>query len=189
MPKKKPGHKKNKIRLILLEGPSDKLFFESFKKKYGENKLDVLLLPASNQNFNKINRQVDISRDLGYSQTWLVVDLKTQKPGTKRHYLDKNELLRDYEKHLDEFKSSHMVVMIQDLECWLLLYFNKYNNTETINNAEDKIKQYMEVRGKIGKPLVTQTLLKKPDFWDRLIKNKNKNKSFRDFLYRVDPNL
>ena len=102
---------------------------------------------------------------------------------------DKNELLKDYEKHLDEFKSSHMVVMIQDLECWLLLYFNKYNNTETINNAEDKVKQYMEIKGKIGKPLVTQALLKKPDFWDRLIKYKDKNKSFRDFLCRVDPNL
>ena len=189
MHKKKSGQKKNKIRLILLEGPSDKLFFVSFKKKYGENKIDVLLLEAQNQNLKKINRQINISRDLGYKQTWLVMDLKTQKPGTQRHYQDKDELLKNYEKHLDKFKSSDMVVMIQDLECWLLLYFNRFNNTETINNAEDKIKQYLEIKENIPKPQVTQALLKKSDFWDKLIEYKNKNKSFRDFLYRVDTKL
>ena len=189
MHKKKSGQKKNKIRLILLEGPSNKLFFVSFKKKYGENKIDVLLLEAKNQDFNKINRLINISRDLGYNQTWLVMDLKTQKPGTERYYQDKNELLKNYEKHLDKIKSSDMVVMIQDLECWLLLYFDKFNNTETINNAEDKIKQYLEIKENIGKPQVTQTLLKKPNFWEKLIKYKNKNKSFRDFLHRVDPNI
>jgi hypothetical protein len=69
MHKKKPGQKKNKIRLILLEGPSDKLFFVSFKEKYGENKIDVLLLEAKNQDFKKINRLINISRDLGYKET------------------------------------------------------------------------------------------------------------------------
>jgi hypothetical protein len=189
MKKKKSGQKKNKIRLILLEGQSDKLFFDSFKKKYGENKIDISLLPAMNQNFKKINREIDSSGDLGYKEIWLVMDLKTQKPRTERHYQDKAELLKDYERNLKKFKSSDMVVIIQDLECWLLLYFNKYNNTETINNAENKIKQYLEIKGNIGKPLVTQTLLKKPDFWNKLIEYKNKNKSFRDFLYRVDQNL
>jgi len=191
MHKKKPAQKKNKIRLILLEGPSDKLFFVSFKERYGENKIDVLLLEAKTRDFKKINRLINISRDLGYKETWLVMDLKTQKPGTERYYQDKDELIKDYEKHpdLDKFKASDMVVMIQDLECWLLLYFNKFNNTETINNAGDKIKQYLEIKENIGKPQVTQALLKKPDFWDRLIEYKNKNKSFRDFLYRVDPNL
>lgn len=191
MHKKKPGQKRNKIRLILLEGPSDKLFFVSFKEKYGENKIDVLLMEAKGQDFKKITRQINSSRDLGYKETWLVMDLKTQKPGTERYYQDKDELLKYYEKHLDldKFKASDMVVMIQDLECWLLLYFNKFNNTETINNAEDKIKQYLEIKENIGKPQVTQALLKKPDFWDKLIEYKNKNKSFRDFLYRVNPNL
>jgi hypothetical protein len=189
MHKKKPGQKKDKIRLILLEGPSDKLFFVSFKEKYAENKIDVLLLEAKARDFKKITRLIKSSRDLGYKETWLVMDLKTQKPGTERHYQDKDELFKDYEKHLDKFKSSDIVVMIQDLECWLLLYFNKFNNTETINNAEDKIKQYLEIKENIGKPQVTQALLKKLDFWDKLIEYKNKNKSFRDFIYRIDPNL
>lgn len=189
MHNKKSGHKKHKIRLILLEGRSDKLFFDSFKKRYGKNKIDVLLLEAKTQDYNKINKLISFSRDLGYNQIWLVIDLKTQKPGTEKYFQDKTELLKNYEKKLDRFKSSDIVVMIQDLECWLLLYFNRLNNTETIINAEEKIKQFLEMKETIGKPQLTQCLLKKKDFWDRLIGYKDKNKSFRDFLTRIDSNL
>ena len=85
MHKKKTRKKKNKIRLILLEGPSDKLFFESFKKKYCKDKIDVSLLEALGKKFTKINRAIEFSRHLGYKEIWLVMDLKTQKSGTDRY--------------------------------------------------------------------------------------------------------
>ena len=189
MRKKGINHKKNKIRLILLEGKSDEHFYKSFKKKYAQRELDVFLLGRV-QNFKKINDNIENSiKDLGYKQVWLVLDLKTQKKGTERYYLDKDELLKEYEENLKNYNLSDMVVMIQDLESWLLLYFNKYKNTETIKNAESRIKQLMDIKEITSKPQVTQWLLKRTDFWDKLIKYKNKNNSFRDFVYRVDPNL
>lgn len=189
MHKKKFNHKKNKIRLIILEGKSDEYFYKSFKEKYDQREIDVFLL-GKGQNFKRINDSIENSiKYLGYKQVWLVLDLKTQKKGTERYYLDKEELLKEYEENLKNYNLSDIVVMIQDLESWLLLYFNKYKNTETIKNAEDRIKQLMEIKGLTSKPQVTQWLLKKTDFWDKLIKYKDKNKSFRDFVYRVDPNL
>ncbi|MCP5108645.1 MAG: RloB domain-containing protein [bacterium] len=183
-------NKKNKIRLIILEGESEKHFYNSFKEKYAREKVDVFLL-GENKNFRKIDDNIKISINvLGYKQVWLVLDLKTQKSGTERHYRDKKELLTEYRKNLKQFNSSVLIVVIQDLECWLLLYFNKYPNTETIDDAEKRIKKLMEYEHKaIGKPQMARMLLKKPDFWDKLITYKNKNKSFRKFLELVNPDL
>jgi len=190
MSKQKSKYKKNKIRLIILEGESEKQFYNSFKEKYAREKVDVFLL-GENKNFGKIDDNIKISINvLGYKQVWLVLDLKTQKSGTKRYYQDKTELLTEYRKKLKQFDSSVLIVVIQDLECWLLLYFNKFPNTEKINDAEKRIKKLMghDHRG-IGKPQITKMLLKKPDFWDKLITYKNNNNSFREFLKRVNPDL
>lgn len=190
MSKQKSKYKKNKIRLIILEGEAEKPFYDSFKEKYAREKIDVFLL-GKGKNFKKIDDNIKISINiLGYKQVWLVLDLKTQKSGTERYYRDKKELLTEYREHLKQFDASVFIVVIQDLECWLLLYFNKYPNTETIFDAEKRIKKLMghDHRG-IGKPQITKMLLKKSDFWDTLIKYKSKNNSFREFLELVNPNL
>ena len=190
MSRKKSNYKNNKIRLIILEGESEKHFYNAFKEKYAREKIDVFLL-SENKNFKKIDDNIKISLDeLGYKQVWLVLDLKTQKSGTERYYRDKEELLAEYQGKLKKFSTSVFIVVIQDLECWLLLYYNKYPDTERINDAEKQLKKLMgyEHRG-IGKPQITRILLKRSDFWEKLNENKDKNKSFRDFLERVHSNL
>ena len=190
MSKQKRQHKKNKIRLIILEGESEKHFYNSFKEKYAGEKVDVFLL-GENKNFKKIDDNIKMSiRELGYKQVWLVVDLKTQKSGSERHYRDEKELLTEYRENLKQFNTSVLIVVIQDLECWLLLYFNKYPNTEIINDAGKRVKKLMGHDHKgIGKPQITKMLLKKSDFWDTLIKYKSKNNSFRKFLELVNHDL
>ncbi|MCP4216176.1 MAG: hypothetical protein GY765_16125 [bacterium] len=182
-------NKKNKIRLILLEGESDRLFFNAFKNQYARDLFDVSLLKAQNQNFNKIRKELDISRKVfKYKAVWLVMDLKTQKMGTRRHYESCRELLLEYEEKLKGYDTSDMVIMVRDLECWVLLYFDKYSDTERIDDAEKKLSQLMA--GNSGsKPRVLQRLMKKNDFWERLFKNKSNNKSFCEFIRRTDEAL
>jgi hypothetical protein len=190
MSKQKRQYKKNRIRLIILEGKSDEDFYNSFKRKFDLKKIDVFRL-GRNKNFNEIDENIKINIEhWGYKEVWLVVDLKTQRSGTQRYYRDKNELLAEYREKLKQFNRSEFIVQIQDLESWLLLYYNKYQNTETIDDAEKEIKNLIgsDHKGN-GKLQITRLLLKKPNFWDNLIRHKKKNNSFREFLERIDPDL
>lgn len=99
MSKQKNKYKRNKIRLIILEGKSEEQFYNAFKEKYAREKVDVFLL-GKGKNFKDIDDNIKISLNiLGYKQVWLVMDLKTQKSGTERYYRDKNELVTCNPQH------------------------------------------------------------------------------------------
>lgn len=123
---------------------------------------------------------------MGYETVWLIMDLKTQKLGTENYYSNKKELIAAYKKNLKSVKTASQktsfAVMVKDLECWELVYFDKYNNTETIDDAEKEIKRIMGIKGTVSKDTLSQRLLKKPDFWEKLIQNKHKNQSLNDFV-------
>jgi hypothetical protein len=183
-------NKKDKIRLIILEGESDKHFFSQFKKAFDQRMLDISLLKAENLNFHRISREIKASlKVMKYKEVWLVIDLKTQKGGTINYYSTPNDMIADYKKNLKHTGSLNYVIMVQDLECWLLLYFSKHGNTQTISNSEETLKKLMNIKGTISKKIIVQRLTAKSDFWEKLLQNRHRNKSFHDFLTRVDPDL
>jgi hypothetical protein len=179
--------KKNKIRVLILEGESDKQFFLEFKKHFHHKSLDISLLKAKNLNFNKIQKEINVSlKVLKFKEVWLVVDLKTQSQKTGRHFTSTKELTTDYKQQLENTGPIDFVVMVKDLECWLLLYFSKFPDTQRIDDSEKQIKQLMDIKGTFSKIEIVHRLTRKNDFWETVIKNKNQNKSFAKFLEKVD---
>lgn len=185
----KNKHKANKIRLIILEGRSDKHFFEEFKKKFHLRLLDIGLI-GKNLNFHKIDREIESSvKTLGYKEVWLVMDLKSRKIGTTtKNYSTPKEMRGDYKKNLKNLVNVDYVIMVQDLECWLLLYYPKpgRKNTESIKNAVQELRRSMKLKESISKVTTVRRLTRNIDFWEKLRQNKYKNKSFNDFLEKVN---
>ena len=182
--KKSRKKKSDKIRIIILEGESNRHFFKQLKQTYGKNEeWGISLLKAENLNFGKINREIEASIEvLKYREVWLVMDLKTRKPGTERDFANRKVITAYYRQHVAIPEKVGYIVMVLDLECWLLLYFSKHNNTETIKDSEKKLKELMGVGSSSSKIITAKRLIQKPDFWKKLISNKDKNKSFSDFL-------
>lgn len=181
--------KSNKVRIIILEGESDHIFFSDFKKKFDKREFDISKLEKEGLNYSKINRLVARDFDVfGYKEVWLVMDLKTQKPGFERNFSKREELIEAYRQRIKYKEPGKVdyIVMVQDLECWLLLYYQGYSNTETIKDAEIKLKTEMKIKGTLSKPLIVKRLIQKTDFWDKLKDNKKRNKSFALFLDKVD---
>jgi hypothetical protein len=175
--------KKDKIRLVILEGQSDQHFFSEFKRNFDRRELEIQLLKKEGLNFEKIGRAVEANLNvLGYKEVWLVMDLKTQKVGSQKNYDTAEEMIKDYKHNLKNLDGIDYVVMVQDLECWLLVYFSKYENTETIHDAEGRIKKLMDIKSSISKNIVVRRLTKKPDFWNKLLKNRRKNRSLSHFF-------
>lgn len=185
----KKKYKANKIRLVILEGRSDKHFFDKFKKKFHLRLLDVGLI-GKNLNFHKIDREIEPSlKTLGYKEVWLVMDLKSRKIGTtNKNYSTPKEMMGDYKKNLKNLVNVDYVIMVQDLECWLLLYFPKPGrmNTESVNNAEQELKKSMKLNESLSKVTVVERLTRNIDFWEKLQQNRYKNKSFNDFLVKIN---
>ena len=178
--------KNNKIRIIILEGESDKHFFKELKKQFDIKKFDISPLLKEGLNFKKINREVKASIEvLEYKEVWLVMDLKTRKPGSEKDYTTKHEIIADYRMKIQEQDKVDYIVMVLDLECWLLLYFSRHNNTETIKNSKKKLKKVMGIRGSLSETITVKRLMKKTDFWEKLLSNKGKNKSFLDFSNKI----
>jgi hypothetical protein len=185
----KKKHKANKIRLIILEGESDKHFFDGFKKKFHLRLLDIIKI-GKNLNFHRIDREIESSlKTLGYKEVWLVMDLKSRKIGTTtKNYSTPKEMMGDYKKNLKNLVNVDYVIMVQDLECWLLLYYSKpgRKNTETIKNAEQELRRSMKLNVSISKVTTVRRLTRNIDFWEKLRQNRYKNKSFNDFLEKVE---
>ena len=189
----KNKYKANKIRLIILEGESDRHFFEEFKKKFHLRLLDIIKI-GKNLNFRRIDREIEFSmKTLGYKEVWLVMDLKSQKIGTtNKNYSTSKEMMGDYKKNLKNLVNVDYVIMVQDLECWLLLYFPKTGrmNTETITNAEQELRREMQpnesTSKSISKVTTVRRLTRNIDFWEKLRQNRSRNKSFNDFLEKVE---
>jgi hypothetical protein len=185
----KNKYKANKIRLIILEGESDRHFFEEFKKKFHLRLLDIIKI-GKNLNFHRIDREIESSlKTLGYKEVWLVMDLKSRKIGTtNKNYSTPKEMMGDYKKNLKNLVNVDYVIMVQDLECWLLLYYPKTGrkNTETIKNAEQELRRSMKLKESISKVTTVRRLTRNIDFWEKLRQNSYKNKSFNDFLEKVN---
>jgi hypothetical protein len=185
----KNKYKANKIRLIILEGESDRHFFEEFKKKFHLRLLDIIKI-GKNLNFRRIDREIESSlKTLGYKEVWLVMDLKSRKIGTtNKNYSTPKEMMGDYKKNLKNLVNVDYVIMVQDLECWLLLYFPKPGrmNTESIKNAEQELRRAMKLKESLSKVTTVRRLTRNIDFWEMLQQNKSKNKSFNDFLEKVN---
>ena len=185
----KRKRKSNKIRLIILEGESDRHFFLEFKKKFHPHFLEIVLL-GKNLNFHRIDREIKFSLDtLGYKEVWLVMDLKSQEIGTTaKNYSTTKEMVRDYKANLKNLGHVDYVIMVQDLECWLLLYYSPHggNDTGNVRNAEKELRRAMDLRESISKVTMVKRLTHKSDFWETLQRNRKNNKSFNDFLEKID---
>ncbi|MCP4156433.1 MAG: hypothetical protein GY757_52455 [bacterium] len=189
---RKPKRKSDKVRLIILEGESDKHFFMEFKKRFNLRSLEPVLL-GKNLNFHRIDREIKFSLDaLGYKEVWLVMDLKSQKIGTTdKIYSSTKEMIRDYKLNLKNLDHVDYIVMVQDLEGWLLLYYATpgRKNTENVKNTEKKLRRAMNTNESISKVTMVKRLTRNRDFWEILRSNRQKNKSFNYFLEKVDTAL
>jgi hypothetical protein len=180
--------KNNKIRIIILEGETDTIFFNAFKKEFDRKMWDISTIDAKNLNFPKIKREIKASlKVLNYKEVWLVMDLKTQKKKTIKDYSSREEMVADYKKNLENPGMVDYIVIVRDLECWLLLYFSRHKNTQTVKDSKKELNGLMEKQKTITKIAIAQRLTKKKDFWDKLVQNKDKNESFRDFFAKAIP--
>jgi hypothetical protein len=151
--------------------------------------LDIIKI-GKNLNFHRMDREIESSlKTLGYKEVWLVMDLKSRKIGTTtKNYSTPKEMMGDYKKNLKNLVNVDYVIMVQDLECWLLLYYSKpgRKNTETIKNAEQELRRSMKLNVSISKVTTVRRLTRNIDFWEKLRQNRSKNKSFNDFLEKVN---
>jgi hypothetical protein len=185
----KNKRKADKIQLIILEGNSDEHFFKKYKEKFRLRMLEIALI-GKNLNFHKIDKTIEFSlKELGYKEVWLVMDLKSRKIGTNnQNYSSPKEMIGDYKKNLKNLEKVDYVIMVQDLECWLLLYYPelKNKNTESINSAEKVLKRAMGSKESISKTTAVKRLTNNNDFWTKLLQNSDKNKSFKAFLEKIN---
>ena len=74
--KKSRKKKSDKIRIIILEGESDRYFFKQLKQTYSKKEWEISLLKAESLNFSKIKRKIKASiDDMEYKEVWLAMDL------------------------------------------------------------------------------------------------------------------
>ena len=122
--------KKTKIGLI-VEGPTDKKFFEDYFKKKYTGLREIKVIPSATarncdiQNERKIKSKIEDLRDKGCNEIYILIDLDSKCKKDVYHCV--SELRNDYlsKMNLTKEKDLTVIVVSSELEAWMLSAWKK----------------------------------------------------------------
>lgn len=163
---------------VIVEGPSDKLFLDTYIKRFVVGDCIVKIFPSKNSpkkgcqilNYPAMAKKIHAFLEAEYKEVFILVDLNTQQ--CDQQYRCIESLVRDYEtglkKQLDKkyLEKVETLIVVCELEAWMMSawgasndYFKDYKHAlkkklgfEKTPNEADMIKRFINQsnQGKIS---------------------------------------
>jgi len=167
---------------LIVEGDSDKLFFEKYFKP--KLKKDIIVVSSSSKkngckilNKQKVHKDIQALLKRKCEQVYVLVDLDTQCTQGQQ-FTDYLVLKKWYKNKIDfsKLSTTSIIVVIKEIESWMLSAWENSNN----KSKEDLIRKFNTKKKLTEEDIVKRFLSSKKDI------NPKNNQSLYYFLKQLE---